>query len=142
MYLATALMILVVRVGVTEEEKAKTDLTGTYKVVACEKDGKEEDKDRLKGMKVKITKTDITVFDANGKKTMTANFVLNPKEKPWAVELTLTEGENKGDTLTGIIEQADERVRLCVAEKGGKKPTAFKAGEKQKCLVLEKDTEK
>jgi uncharacterized protein (TIGR03067 family) len=139
-YLAgVALMVFVVRAQAEERKEAKGDLTGTYKVVSCEKDGKEEAPDKFKGHTVKITKTEMVGMDASGKRVWAATFRLDNSQKPWAIELTMTEGEHKGETLKGILEQAGNKLRCCHAEPGGKTPTEFKAGEKQKCAVLEKE---
>lgn len=70
----------------------------------------------------------------DGKYTVTAGEVLDrgtvkldPSTKPKAIDITGTEGPNKGKTILAIYEMSDGALRVCYDLGGKARPTEFKA---------------
>lgn len=52
---------------------------------------------------------------------------IEPTKEPKTVDLTVTEGENKGETMLGIYEFSDENNtrKVCFAKPGDERPDEF-----------------
>src|SRR6516225_9044279 len=73
---------------VKEDKFDATKLVGTWTFVSGEKDGQKLDKDHLKNQKLVITKD---AFTLKGEATFVMKYELDPKKKPIALKLTMTE---------------------------------------------------
>ena len=72
----------------------------------------------------------ITVVDPDGATTK-LSFRLAPSTSPKGIDVTALDGPWKGQTMRGIYEVADGRLRLCLRDWAAEvkdRPTAFKAG--------------
>lgn len=82
-------------------------------------------------------------FDGN-KLTMTlesmtiseATFKLDPSKKPGHIDVTPTTGPNKGKVSLGIYAFEGDKLKLCVASPGEKRPTDFKVDKALKAGLL------
>src|SRR5262245_56966163 len=88
-------------------------LSGTWVVVAEEKNGKQETADSVKEKKVRITGSTITCMDKAGKAEMSAQYKLDTTSKPWRIELTGMEGEHKDKKMKGIAELTGDTLKIC-----------------------------
>jgi len=125
-----------------ERKDSKDDsskkLVGTWKVTACEKDGKAEASSDVKGRTVKITGDTITCYDKNDKVHMACTYKLDTSSKPWKIELKCTEGEHKGKTLKGIAKLDGDTLKVCHGKPDGDAPSSFDTKKDQCCLTLER----
>jgi uncharacterized protein (TIGR03067 family) len=74
---------------------------------------------------VKGDKYTVTVGKAVDKGTVK----LNPSAKPKAMDITGTEGPNKGKTILAIYERNGDTLRVCYDLSGKNRPTEFKTEE-------------
>lgn len=50
---------------------------------------------------------------------------IDPTKTPKTVDLTITEGDGKGDVLLGIYEFEEEGRKVCFAQPGKERPAEF-----------------
>jgi uncharacterized protein (TIGR03067 family) len=86
--------------------------------------GKETPKEDLKGL-VLVVKGDLGTVYKDGKKLMSAKAKIDMDKKPWTIDLTETEGKDKGKTMMGIMDMKDGQMRVCMGKEGGARPTEF-----------------
>jgi uncharacterized protein (TIGR03067 family) len=109
--LGLALLALAVSVGGAAED-AKTELEGTWDLVALERDGKELQPQ--KEMKAIITGNKFVV-KVGDKVIAGGTFKLDPGKKPKAVDTTYTDGPYKGMSFKGIYQLDGDMVKFCRA---------------------------
>jgi hypothetical protein len=61
---------------------------------------------------------------------------LNASAKPKALDITGTEGPNKGKTIRGIYEQDGDTLRVCCDLSGKSRPKELKTSEGTKLFVV------
>jgi uncharacterized protein (TIGR03067 family) len=107
-------------------EKEVRKFQGTWTFESCEAGGKELAAGELKGLiltfvgdKHTVKKGD-DVIQAGTQK-------LDPSKSPKAIDVTMTEGVNKGAVMLGIYEINGDTLRVCFDAEGKKRPTQFKS---------------
>ena len=118
---------------------AKNDDTiqGTWLPSTAELGGKMFPDEVRKTIKlvVKDDKYTVTV----GKAVDQGTFKLNPTAKPKEMDITGTDGPNKGKTILAIYERDGDALRVCYDLSGKSRPTEFKSTEgTQRFLVAYK----
>ena len=110
--------------AVTEEIKK---LQGTWKQIACEKDGVADQVDEF-GWAPKTTFTDDTfvVTLADGSIAIKGTFTLDPTQEPKTIDWTDTFGEDTGKTFPAIYSLEGDRLIFCAADEGQERPTEFR----------------
>jgi uncharacterized protein (TIGR03067 family) len=106
-------------------DDAKDDgIEGTWLPSSAELGGKAYPDEVLKTMKlvVKDDKYTVTV----GKAVDQGTVKRMPSAKPKAMDITGTEGPNKGRTILTIYERKGDTLRVCYDLSGKKRPTEFK----------------
>ena len=127
-------LTLLVRADDAAKDTSKGDqaaIQGAWKVVSVEGEGRTET----------VTETVLIRFDGDqvyhdkdGQKVNPATFKLDEEKKPKQIDLSYTEGENKGKMVRGIYELTDDSLRVCMpvpngpAAAGDKPPAEFKSG--------------
>jgi uncharacterized protein (TIGR03067 family) len=53
---------------------------------------------------------------------------IDPSRSPKTIDVTLTEGPNKGAVMLGIYEMDADTLKVCFDSQGKKRPTEFKSG--------------
>lgn len=105
-------------------EDAKNDLEGTWDLVSLERDGKEVKPQNDTKM---VTTGSKFVIKAGGKIVAAGTATYDASKKPKAVDVTYTEGPDKGKTLKGIYEVVGDTARFCRAgTPEQERPTEFK----------------
>jgi uncharacterized protein (TIGR03067 family) len=138
---ACGLVALLAVAGVARPggEATKNDLKrmeGTWTVVAHETDGKKLTAEENKKVDVKLIVKDGTYtiyFD--GKKALTGKMKLDADKKPKQIDAVAEEGPYKGKAMLGIYELKGDDMRVCFAQPGKDRPTAFRT-EKGSGLML------
>src|SRR5262245_57159820 len=96
-------------------EDAKKDLDkiqGTWHVVSVENDGAKRPDEVAKDMKM-VIKGDKYTFTA-GDMTESGTIKLDPSKKPATIDISITEGDDKGKTQLGIYQIEGDTFKICV----------------------------
>jgi uncharacterized protein (TIGR03067 family) len=114
-------------------------LEGTWTLIRGEDQGKEVPKDKLRGQLVVISKKTIIANDKDNKKVFVMSYKLDPSQKPAAIDMTIVEGSQKGQTAKGIYAFEKDLLKLAYAF-AGDRPTTFvtKEGDKHLSFVLKR----
>src|SRR6516225_8965100 len=105
--------------------EAKEDaLQGSWLRVMAELGGKPFPDEVRKSIKLVIEDEKYTV--TVGKQVDQGTVKLMPSAKPKAMDITGTEGPNKGKTFLAIYERKGDTLRVCYDLSGKKRPTKFK----------------
>ncbi len=114
--------------GDTKVEAIKKDrqlYEGTWQVTSLTVNGKKLPEADAQKIRV-INKADGTgLLEVDGKVIGKATFIIDPTKKPKTIDLTFTEGNNKGQTYHGIYEVGKDNRKICYPPLGQKRPTEF-----------------
>jgi uncharacterized protein (TIGR03067 family) len=110
---------------VIKQERMK--FFGEWRVASLEIDGnqvKEEDVKKFKVVNGADGTWNITI---EGEIKLQGVSEIDPTKEPKTVDLTVTEGESKGETMLGVYEFSDENNtrKVCFAKPGDKRPGEF-----------------
>jgi uncharacterized protein (TIGR03067 family) len=101
-------------------------LEGTWTITSVVRNDNPLPEDRLKDARF--------VFQAGGfvqklgdKTLQQGTFRLDPGKNPPTIDLTMSEGEEKGKSILGIYQLEDDVLRICGAGPGHERPTEFAA---------------
>ena len=107
-------------------EKEVKKFQGTWTIESSVTGGKELTADELKGFiltfegdKHTLKKGD-DVFQVGTQK-------IDPSKSPKTIDVTITEGPNKGKVMLGIYEIDGDTLKVCFDPQGKKRPTEFKS---------------
>lgn len=117
------------------DEKALKELEGAYKVASIEKNGKSATKDQLDDLTVAVKGDDFTLVTKDGEKK--AKIKVDATKTPHAIDITPTDGPEKGKTFPGIYKTEKGEVTIAFNEKGDR-PTGFKADGDVMLLTMKK----
>jgi uncharacterized protein (TIGR03067 family) len=113
-------------------------LVGTWHFVSGVKDGVKADADNLKKQVVTFTKEKVTLKSDD---TFVMKYDLDTAKKPVGIQLEMLESPfGAGAKAAGIIEIANDQIRLCYAPMGEEAPKTFdaKEGSKVHLFVLKR----
>ncbi|HEX4609446.1 MAG TPA: TIGR03067 domain-containing protein [Urbifossiella sp.] len=135
-----ALVGVVFAVGVAgplaaDDATLKT-LAGSYKVVGLNKAGKDAPPTEFDGFRAKIAGDQIT-FTVKGKE-FPAKIKVDPAKTPAHLDLSPTDGPEKGMTFPGVYKLEKGELVLAFTEKSDR-PSDFKGGDDVMVLRLKKD---
>jgi uncharacterized protein (TIGR03067 family) len=99
-------------------------LEGAWPPVAAELGGQKFPDDHLKAVKLIMKDGQYTV--QVGEVFDEGTYKLDPAAKPRAIDITGSEGPNKGKTLLAIYELTGDSLRVYYNLEGKKRPTDFK----------------
>ncbi len=134
--LALGIGVIVLVLGTLRSaEKSKEDAVkqerkkyaGTWQVVALEVDGNKAAEADARKITVINELNGKWTIEADGKVIARGTSVIDPTKEPRTVDLTITVGEGKGDTVLGIYVFNEETRKVCLAPKGKERPTEFTA---------------
>lgn len=121
-------LVLLAAVTARSGDGKKNPLAGTWLPATAEINGKPFPDEVRKSMKLVIHNDDkytVTVGDKVDQGTVKLNSVAKPPE----MDITGTEGPNKGKTILAIYERDGDTLRVCYDLSGKKRPTEFKSQE-------------
>jgi uncharacterized protein (TIGR03067 family) len=110
-----------------DEETIKKDrkiMTGTWRPISYQKDGKKFPEEQLQKTRTTFDATGKVTVQLEGKIIIQGQITIEPSKKPKQSDGTFTEGELKGKTL-GIYELDGDRMKICYALPGKDRPTEF-----------------
>jgi uncharacterized protein (TIGR03067 family) len=100
-------------------------MQGTWEAASFVIEGKELPEKERKALKL-IVKGDRGTF-TRGDKTTKGTYTLDESVLPRTIDITITEGPDKGKKKLGIYEIKGDVLRLCAGPLGGKRPTRFES---------------
>lgn len=121
------------------DEPGLAALAGSYKAVSVLKDGKPAQAELVDGFRAKIEKDEVTI-SVKGKE-FPAKLKADPKRTPAHLDLSPTDGPEKGRTFPGIYKLEAGELVLAFTEKADR-PADFKGGPDVLVVRLKKDAGK
>jgi uncharacterized protein (TIGR03067 family) len=108
-------------------DAAKKDveqLQGEWVMESHEINGHKLDEDRAKEYRrtVKDNRFEVKLGD---KTVIEGTFALDPAKKPKTIDITLENGEQKGEKMLGIYELDGDTYKVCIGAPGIDRPTEF-----------------
>ena len=122
------------------DAKDGDSLDGTWLPSAAELGGKPFPDEVRKTIKLVVRDDTYTV--TVGKEVDRGTVKLNPAAKPKELDITGTEGPNKGKTILAIYERDGDTLRVCYDLSGKRRPTEFKTGEGTQLFLVTYKREK
>lgn len=133
-------VVLTVPLGTRAADKDADTLQGTWRPSEAELGGKAFPDEVRKTIKL-VVKDDtytVTVAGAADKGTVK----LNAKAKPKELDITGSEGPNKGKTIPAIYERDGDTLKVCYDLSGKARPTEFKTKEGTQLFLVTYKLEK
>ena len=121
------------------QEKLLKELEGTYKVTALEKGGKALPKGKAESLKIAI-KGDELIVTADGEEKK-AKIKVDGSKTPATIDITPTDGPEKGKTFPGIVKSEKGEVTIVFTESGDR-PKEFKSEGEALLLKMKKEEKK
>ena len=118
------LMAAVLNVLAADPHGTKS-VQGSWTPVKAELGGQPMEEAILKTISLKLGDGTYEVYV--GDKPDKGTFKVDASAKPNSMDVTGTEGPNKGKTIPAIYELKDETLRICYDLSGVKRPTEFKS---------------
>jgi uncharacterized protein (TIGR03067 family) len=91
---------------------------------------------------IKLVVKEDTYTATVGKAVDRGTIKLDPRAKPKTLDITGTEGPNKGKTILAIYERKGDTLRICYDLSGKKRPTEFKTREGTQLFLVTYKREK
>ena len=125
-----------------KNDKAKEDkqkIQGAWKLMSFEVAGKGDDDTKDENRELIIEGDKISVKN-DGKDIEKDSFTLDPAKEPKVIDLITLSGNDKDKKRPGIYELDGDNLKICIDEKGEKRPTAFatKEGDGLVLVVLKR----
>ena len=109
-------------------------IEGTWLPVEAELGGQKFPDELLKTMKLTMSDGRYTVNV--GEQIDNGLIKLEPATKPKAIDITGTEGPNKGKTFLAIFELTGDTLQICYDLAGKERPTEFKTAKDTKQFLV------
>src|SRR5262245_51814110 len=107
-------------------EKEVKKFQGAWTIESSETGGKAIPAGDLKGLIV-IFEGDKHTVKMGDKVIQVGTQKIDPSKSPKAIDVTMTEGPNKGAVMLGIYEIDGDTLKACFDPEGKKRPTEFKS---------------
>jgi uncharacterized protein (TIGR03067 family) len=137
-----AILVLCFGVACADEasEKFLKELAGTYKVLSIKRAGEEGEKEKTEAMSITLTGNKVVInFGKEGGKEVKKEGILivDPSQKPVALDLTPSAGSDEGKPLLGIIEVKGDEITLAFADDfDTARPKEFKSTKENKVFLI------
>ena len=132
--LALIAAISITRAALGEDPKDSDAVQGTWTASAAELGGKQFPDEARRAIRMTLKGGDYAV--SVGGQPDRGTFKMDPLARPKAMDVTGTEGPNKGRTLSAIYELDGDTLRICYNLDGKDRPKEFKAGEGTKLFLV------
>jgi uncharacterized protein (TIGR03067 family) len=107
-------------------EKELKKFQGVWTFESIEAGGKKDTSDELKTLTLTFAGDKYTVKKGD-EVIQVGTQKLDPSKSPKSIDVTVTEGLNKGAVMLGIYEIDGDTLTVCFDEEGKKRPTEFKS---------------
>src|SRR5438128_10673746 len=107
-----------------EMKKELAHLEGTWKFISIETDKMKLAEDALKEPRLKLMGDKFTVTE-NPQAVFGGTFKVDPSKKPKTIDVTFTDGPEKGKVFQGIYELEGDTYKVCMNQEGKTRPTEF-----------------
>lgn len=107
-------------------EKELQKFQGTWTFESVEAGGQALSPDGLKGLILTFEGAKHTVKKGD-EVVQVGTQKIDPSKAPKAIDVTMTEGPNKGAVMLGIYEIDGDTLKVCFDAEGKKRPTEFKS---------------
>jgi uncharacterized protein (TIGR03067 family) len=114
-------------------KKEHEQLQGNWSFVQAEHDGHKSSQDKLKALKLSIGADKLTL---RGDKGMEYAYKIDPAKKPKIIDVTPSDGPDKGMVLQGIYELNGDELKLCLSKPGRDRPTEFVSKENTGLVLI------
>ena len=115
-------------------EKEVKKFQGTWTIESSKSGGKELPANELKGLIVTFEGDKHTVKKGD-EVIQVGTQKLDPSKSPKTIDVTMTEGPNKGTVMLGIYEINGDTLKVCFDPEGKKRPTEFKSASGSQTFV-------
>ncbi len=136
---AGGVMLAAVVGVVLADDKGLKDLEGTYTVTVLEKAGKAAPKEITDSLKVTIKGDDFIMTIGTDEKK--AKIKVDSTKTPNTIDITPSDGPEKGKTFPGIYKAEKGEVTIALSEKGDR-PKELKSEGEAMLVKLKKDEKK
>jgi uncharacterized protein (TIGR03067 family) len=116
-----------VRAGAAEDEAVQKELSrfeGTWQFVSIEIEGKKVPEEQVKNSGKLVLKGDQFTL-RQGDVTYKGTLKVDLTQKPKRIDITFTDGPEKGRTSLGIYELDGDTYKVCIGLTGKDRPTEF-----------------
>ena len=103
----------------------RKELTGTWQATSFEREGTKATDEQLKDIQVLIDADGNTKSLIAGKVFLAGPGTIDPTQNPMTLDVTYTEGVNKGKTSLGIFKMEDGVLTICRRPPDKPRPTEF-----------------
>ena len=124
---------------VVADEKALKELEGTYTVTVLQKGGKDAPKELTDTLKVNIKGEDFVLMVGTDEKK--AKIKVDSSKTPHEIDITPSDGPEKGKTFPGIYKADKGEVTIVFTEKGAR-PKELKSEGDTMLVKMKKDEKK
>jgi uncharacterized protein (TIGR03067 family) len=107
--------------------KDRKKYEGTWQVISLEVDGNRSAEEDARKITVINEADGKWAIEVDGQVVARGTSTIDPTAKPKTVDLTMTEGQNSGQTALGLYELGDDTRKVCFAQPGQGRPTEFAA---------------
>ncbi len=123
----------------TEDKEKKENIAGTWTVVTVERNGEKQPEDRVKMMKLTITKDKMTIKTAE--RTFEMTYKLDTTKQPATIDMTYLEGPQKDKVSQGIFSLDGDNLKICfgIPDKDRPKEFSTKADSGHVLIVLKRE---
>ncbi|HVS39169.1 MAG TPA: TIGR03067 domain-containing protein [Gemmataceae bacterium] len=134
------LVLSIMQTAKSDGPKDSDAIQGTWLASAAELGGKPCAEEVRKSIKLTLEDGKYTV--TVGKSPDQGTVKLDPSAKPKAMDITGTEGPNKGKTFLAIYESDGDTLKICYDLSGKGRPTEFKTTEGTQLFLVTYKREK
>jgi uncharacterized protein (TIGR03067 family) len=127
-------LILVAADDKDEVKKEFERFQGTWAFESVTVEGEAAPAESLKGAKLVIKGDKFTAHE--GKEVLHGTFTVDPGKNPKTLDVTFSDGPDKGKTMHGIYELTGDTYKVCIGMPGKERPKEF-ASKKGSGHVLE-----
>ena len=143
MRLPIVALVLAAGVATADDAAARrflTELEGTYAAVSITRGGDPAPDEFLKTVSLAIHGDTLTARFKKGDKgeDKAATLVVDPGQKPTAIDMTPKDGPDAGKPVLGIVKVEKDTVTMCWADRGGaaERPKEFSSTRENKNLLI------
>jgi uncharacterized protein (TIGR03067 family) len=124
--------------GIAVRADTTTDLDhiqGGWDVVSLVEEGKAIPAEETKALQVTVKGARLTIAK-DGKVASDYTIKLDPTQMPKTLDMTITEGNDKGKVAPGIYTVNGDTLKICVDEDLKARPASFDAKDTKTCSVI------